>query len=86
MTSDVRLVGKCLYRQAGVFCSGGYLYHADTVSPAIVDEGMIQCPACEGKGAILTDTGREMLTFLGVFARPMLRDLVNELFEEREQT
>jgi len=45
----------------------------------------LQCPACEGKGMLLSDKGRELLVFLEVFARPMIRDLVDEAFEEREQ-
>jgi hypothetical protein len=52
---------------------------------AQIDGERIQCPACEGKGMLLSDKGRELLVFLEVFARPFLRDLVDELFEEREQ-
>jgi hypothetical protein len=45
----------------------------------------LQCPACEGKGVLLTDKGREVLAFIETFGRPFLRDLIDEIFEERTQ-
>lgn len=96
-SSENSLITKCHYMQADrIYCERGYLYQwrkfnhdIDTdgvISEAVTLEGHpLQCPACEGKSVILTDRGREMMTFLDVFARPYLRDLVDELFEEREQ-
>ena len=97
-SSDTQsLVTKCHYHQeGGIFCSSGFLYQwrkpdfsvdRDGViaEPCKLEGQLVQCPACEGKSVILTQRGREMLTFLEVFARPFLRDLVDELFEEREQ-
>jgi len=82
--------------QAGVHCDGGLLYRYRRPDHGIDTDGIISepeklggfhlhCPACEGKGMLLTSRGRELLTFLDVFARPLLRDLVDELFAEREQ-
>jgi hypothetical protein len=96
-SSSEPLVSKCFYRGQGVFCVNGTLYHdynfssANPVGGEVVKRAAqvggetLQCPACEGKGMLLTPRGRELLTFLDVFARPLLRDLVDELFEEREQ-
>jgi len=58
----------------------------DVIAELVRVEGMpVECPACEGKGVILTEHGKSMLAFLDVFARPFLRDLIDELFEERKQ-
>jgi len=81
---------------AGVYCLNGFLHKFRRDDHGIDTDGVIsepqmlegvplQCPACEGKGVLLTGRGRELLTFLDVFARPLLRDLVDELFEERSQ-
>jgi len=53
--------------------------------PELLEGTPLQCPMCEGKGQLLTSRGRELLIFMDVFARPLLRDLVDELFEERKQ-
>lgn len=97
-SSDIHsLVTTCHYMAAeGVFCMNGYLYQYrkpdqsldtdGTLADPVKLEGFpLQCPACEGKAAILTERGKETLTFLQVFARPFLREIVDELFEEREQ-
>ena len=58
----------------------------DANGNAVLIEGTgVYCPACEGKGTILTDRGRNLLEFLMKFARPMLRDIMEELFEEHER-
>jgi len=78
------LSGKCFYRENGVRCEGGMLFHTD--NEAVLLEGTgVYCPACEGKGEIPTREGRSLLAFLLKFARPILRDVVDELFEERER-
>jgi len=53
--------------------------------PVLLEGTGVYCPACEGRGAILTETGRDYLHFLEKFARPFLRDVMDELFEERER-
>jgi hypothetical protein len=53
--------------------------------PELLEGSPLQCPMCEGKGQLLTSRGRETLVFIDVFARPLLRDLVDELFEERRR-
>jgi hypothetical protein len=53
---------------------------------AVTLEGIpLQCPKCEGKGVLLTNKGRELLAFMDVFGRPFLRNLIEELLEERKQ-
>lgn len=79
------LMVKCHYRENGIVCSGGTLWDSVTMEPHLLEGTSVYCPACNGKGMIPTASGRAMLDFLGRFARPQLRDIVDELFEEREQ-
>lgn len=66
---------KCLYRTDGIQCHNGRLYDSVT-GHAVGLEGLsIDCPACEGKGMLLTHEGRDILALLEKF-KP-------ELFEER---
>ncbi len=75
---------KCFYRESGIHCESGMLY--ETNGDAVLLEGTgVYCPACEGKGMIPTAKGRELLAFIAKFGRSNLRDIVDELFEEREQ-
>jgi hypothetical protein len=75
---------NCKYREQDIHCESGLLYHIN--GDAVLLEGTsVYCPACEGKGAILTDKGRELLEFLMKFGRPLLRDIIDEVFEERER-
>ena len=64
--------------------------HGDSVqiavfSPVTVEGEQVTCSACDGKSHILTPDGKQLLVFLETFGRPLLRDLVDELFEERAQ-
>jgi len=95
--SDNRLITTCHFMQGdGIHCYQGTLmkfrkFDGDpnldgVIAEPVKLEGLpLQCPACDGRGVILTERGRELMVFLGTFARPVLRDLVDELFEEREQ-
>jgi hypothetical protein len=94
--SSDALVARCCYRQAGVYCLDGFLHRyrrpdhgTDTdgviSEPELLEGSPLHCPMCEGKGQLLTSRGRELLIFMDVFARPLLRDLVDEIFEERKQ-
>ena len=84
MTQTEALTIKCYYRMDGVQCGSGLLYHSD-LSPVLLEGTSVYCPACEGKGVILTERGHDFLAFLLKFARPTLRDIVEEVFEERER-
>ena len=75
---------KCYYRESGIQCDGGKLFHVNG-DPVLLEGTSVYCPACDGKGLCLTDTGRDFLKFLTKFARPFIRDVMDELFEEREQ-
>ena len=82
--SNEPLSVKCYYRDSAYRCVSGMLYDADG-NAALVEGTGVYCPACEGKSVILTSKGRDLLQFLMKFARPMLRDIMEELFEERER-
>ena len=75
---------KCLYRADGLVCGSGMLYNSATADPILLEGTSVYCPACEGKGMILTREGRDVLALLGKFGRSQLRDIVDELFEERD--
>lgn len=93
--SDQRLVTTCHYHgQEGTHCCQGFLHKfrlpdqgVDTdgvISEPVKMEGFpLQCPACEGKGAILTERGRETMVFLQTYAYPMLREMVQDIMEEK---
>lgn len=84
------LCSPCHFRADGVFCADGMLYYSipitnqDQYDRVTVEGEPVTCSACDGKGHILTPDGKQLLVFLETFARPLLRDLVDELFEERE--
>lgn len=79
------LMIRCHYRAEGIECAGGTLQNSVTQEPILLEGTGVYCPACEGKGMIPTALGRELLAFFQKFGRPQLRDIVDELFEEREQ-
>jgi hypothetical protein len=54
-------------------------------NPVTVEGEPVTCSACDGKGHILTAEGKQLLVFMQTAGRSVLRDLVDELFEEREQ-
>jgi hypothetical protein len=78
------LTVKCYYREHGIQCISGKLYHAD-LTPVLLEGTGVYCPACEGKGCILTDKGRDLLMFLQNFGRPVVSDVVEEILEKREK-
>lgn len=97
--TDVRLVSTCHYSDRdGIHCFQGHLHKyinpdqsmdyegekAGVISEPVKMEGFpLQCPACEGKGAILTERGRETMVFLQTYAYPMLREMVQDIMEEK---
>jgi len=57
---------------------------AGVIAELVREEGFpIQCPACEGKGVLLTRLGRETVQFLQTYAYPILRDMVQDIMEEK---
>jgi hypothetical protein len=81
----------CHFRADGVFCVDGYLFFSAVQSgdtlyrPVMVEGESVTCSACDGKGYLLTSEGKQLLTFLEKFGRPLLRDLVDEYLEEKNQ-
>jgi len=65
---------KCLYRADGIHCNDGLLTDSVELTAILLAGDLVTCPACEGKGMLLTPEGREVLALLEKF-RP-------ELFEE----
>lgn len=91
-TSDNRLVTTCHYNQGGgVRCDGGQLWQqyfpmredGCLSEPIELEDRPLQCPACEGKGVIPTEHGREMIQFLQTYAYPIIRGMVWEIMEEQ---
>jgi len=93
--TDQRLVTTChYYGLEGTHCCQGVLHKYRRPDQGIDTDGVIsepvkmegfplQCPACEGKGVILTAQGRETILFLQTFAYPMLREMVQDIMEEK---
>jgi hypothetical protein len=77
------LATKCFYREKGVECESGFLFHSPSGEAVLLEGTGVYCPACDGKGMILTNKGRELLAFLEKFGRPFLRDIMDEISEER---
>ena len=78
------LMHKCFYRECGTHCESGLLYESATGNAVLLEGTSVYCPACEGKGFIATRSGRELLAFLKKFGRSDLRDIIEEINEERE--
>jgi len=74
---------KCFYRENGLHCESGLLYHSDSDNAALLEGTMMHCPACEGKGVILTDLAKEFITFLQTQGRPFIYELVTEILEDK---
>lgn len=91
---DNRLVTTCHYYQGeGVHCYQGTLMKYRTldggpdldgvIAEPIKLEGLpLQCPACEGRGVIPTEYGRDMVQFLQTYAYPTIKGMVREIIEE----
>lgn len=84
-TISTDLATICRYRDRGVMCDDGNLYDSVTHEPMLLEGTGVYCPACEGKGMLITSKGRELLNFFERFARPQLRDILDQLLEERER-
>jgi hypothetical protein len=88
-------INVCHYHDVdGVHCFQGHLYKYRNSDASIDTNGVIaepvllegipyQCPACEGRGVILTEFGRNFMHFLQTFAYPTIRDMVKDIMEER---
>lgn len=93
------MVSTCHYHDRdGIHCCNGHLHkyinpdrsmnyegeYVGVISEAIKFDGFpLQCPACEGKGVILTEHGRDTIQFLQTYAYPILRDMVQDIMEEK---
>jgi hypothetical protein len=93
-----QLSNPCFYRSDGAFCEKGILYEAkpsellrgitkdgktDVFVPILVEGTPVQCPACEGKGRILTPQGRELFIFCQTYLRPLIYEMVEEAVEDK---
>jgi hypothetical protein len=89
------LTERCFFRADGIFCAEGLLHYSQPMdhpdpnvlaySPVTVEGEVVTCTACEGRGYFVTSEGKRILEFMSIAGRSLLRDLVDELFEEREQ-
>jgi predicted methyltransferase len=48
----------------------------------MVEGEIMDCPACNGEGVVLTEDGKQLMEFLEIFARPALRSIVREVMEQ----
>ena len=76
---------KCCYREMGLHCESGLLYETSTGNAVLLEGTSVYCPACNGKGMLITRPGKDLLEFLKKFGRSDLRDIVDEAIEDREQ-
>jgi len=53
------------------------------LQPILVEKTPLQCPCCEGKGVIPTERGRELITFLHVFLRPMIYEICSDYLDDK---
>ena len=83
MTEPLQI--KCFYRENGTHCESGLLYWTVDDRAVLLEGTSVYCPACEGKGWIITRAGRDILELLKRFGRSDLRDIVDEMFEDRGQ-
>jgi hypothetical protein len=50
----------------------------------VLVEGVpVPCPACEGKGIILTDHGKDLLAFFEKFLRPRVHEMCGNYLDEK---
>jgi hypothetical protein len=78
------LVTLCYHREDGIFCWGGYLhYSAKPHNPVIIDNQKVLCPVCKGSGQIVTEAGENLLSFIEMYARPLVRKIVEEVLQGR---
>lgn len=81
-TLESSLSVPCSYRVEGMHCAGGILCkpEGETVADeAFQIEGQpVLCPACEGRGRILTRKGEDMLIFFQTFLRPVVNQMVED--------
>ncbi len=61
---------RCYFRSDGVFCQEGRLrFLREPYAMYMVEGEEVECPACQGKGLVLTSTGKDLLEFLKIFGK-----------------
>ena len=96
-TLESKLVTPCHFRADGVHCIEGYLYYSKEVErgrtskgeaimthTAVCVEGEpVTCSACDGKGVILTEQGRDLLAFFDSFLRPKIHETCADYIDDK---
>ena len=80
--NPTNLTTKCFFRADGVMCREGLLCYSQFINNVLVEGDPVECPACEGHGILLTESGKDLMLFLETFAQPLFRNLLSE---ERER-
>jgi hypothetical protein len=51
--------------------------------PLLLENLPLTCPACEGKGVIPTEQGRELMAFFQTFLRPMIYEICSDYIDDK---
>lgn len=92
ISASNNLSNPCHYRGGGARCIDGKLYHPEIDNvlaadgfaypkPVLLEGFPVPCPACEGKGRILTPAGKELFIYCQTFLRPLIFEMVEEAVE-----
>jgi hypothetical protein len=91
ISESERLVVPCHFRADGVFCQEGYLFYSqaqpkdgvDYFQRVMVEGEPVSCSACEGKGVIPTERGKEFLTFFDTFLRAKIHETCADYLDDK---
>lgn len=51
--------------------------------PILVEDEQVTCTACDGKGVILTECGKELLVFFETFLRPVIYEICSDYIDDK---
>jgi hypothetical protein len=70
-------------RAEEIMKADGGVAQAVYYKPILMEGQPITCTACEGKGAILTPEGRELLVFFETFLRPVIYEICSDYIDDK---
>lgn len=89
-----KLTTPCHFRADGVFCMSGYLHFSrPEIKDGVeyfrmikVEDEPVSCSCCEGRGVILTDEGRELMTFFDTFFYRKVHEIAADYVDDKMGT